>query len=229
VCSSFVAVWVVVGSGIAGNEIVGTGVGGDCENRLVRISIGISPNILSVIGDIGGGAMRGICVSDSPRIGDSMTSSSNGELSVFSVFSGFSIIGDVGIVIIVDLAVVISEGAEEIVDKTRFDDGVAEIEIGIFNPRPVGVGVLIMVALDRSASATFSAVNVGTAGIGVGFPKVMILGCARTATGTGAAAIIAVDRYALGPTDPRVYIVPTESREYVVSRLLLEYIVSRSE
>jgi hypothetical protein len=50
----------------------------------------------------------------------------------------------------------------------------------------------------RSASATFSAVNCGTAGIGlVGvdtFPKVMILGCARTATGTGAAAIIAVER-----------------------------------
>jgi hypothetical protein len=171
--------------------------------------------------------MRDVLVSDSPRIGDSMTSSSNGEVSFSSVFS---IIGDAGIVIIVDLAVVGSEGTEEIVDNTRFDNGVAEIEMGMFNPRPVDVGVFIMVALDRSASATFSAVNVGTAGIAVGFPNVMIFGCARTATGTGAAAIIAVERYAFGPTDPRVYIVPTESREeYVVSRLLLEYIVSRSE
>jgi len=50
----------------------------------------------------------------------------------------------------------------------------------------------------RSASATFSAVNWGTAGIGLvaldGFPNVNILGCARTATGTGAAAMIAVER-----------------------------------
>ena len=72
------------------------------------------------------------------------------------------------------------------------------------------------VALDRSASATFSAVNCGTAGIGLefadDFPNVMILGCARTWTGTGAAAMMAVDRYALVAIEARVYVVPTESR-----------------
>lgn len=66
----------------------------------------------------------------------------------------------------------------------------------------------ILAARVRSASATFSAVNWGTAGIGlVGdeiFPNVMILGCARTATGTGAAAMIAVERYAVVATDARV-------------------------
>jgi len=74
----------------------------------------------------------------------------------------------------------------------------------------------MIVALDRSASATFSAVNCGTAGIGLegaeDFPNVMILGCARTCTGTGAAAMMAVDRYAFVAMEARVYVVPTESR-----------------
>ena len=86
------------------------------------------------------------------------------------------------------------------------------IEIGMLRPRPVseglrsaGVGDMMMEgvpapALARSASAIFSAVSCGTAGIGlagaVGFPNVIILGCARTETGTGAVAMIAVDRYA---------------------------------
>ena len=86
------------------------------------------------------------------------------------------------------------------------------------------------VALDRSASATFSAVNSGTAGMGLefadDFPNVMIFGCTRTWTGTGAAAKMAVERYALVAMDARVYAVPTESRfEYMVSRSL--YRVSR--
>lgn len=55
-----------------------------------------------------------------------------------------------------------------------------------------------LLALARSACATFSAVNSGTAGIGLDcadlFPKVMILGCARTATTGGAAVIMAVER-----------------------------------
>lgn len=72
------------------------------------------------------------------------------------------------------------------------------------------------VALDRSASATFSGVNSGTAGIGLelaeDFPNVTILGWARTATGTGAWAMMAVERYALVAMEARVYVVLTESR-----------------
>jgi hypothetical protein len=91
------------------------------------------------------------------------------------------------------------------------------MEIGIFNPNPVledrGEGVTFDVRGDgvlggtgiardgvfalRSASASFSAVNVGTAGIGlVGVDcfNVIIFGWARTATGTGAAAMMAVER-----------------------------------
>jgi len=101
--------------------------------------------------------------------------------------------------------------------------------MGIFNPRPADedrsscvslanaeLAAAITVALDRSASATFSAVNSGTAGIGLegaeDFPNVTILGCARTWTGTGAAVMMAVDRYAFVAMDARVYVVPTESR-----------------
>jgi hypothetical protein len=88
--------------------------------------------------------------------------------------------------------------------------------------------VVVFVARERSASATFSAVNCGTAGIALGLPNVIIFGWARTATGTGAAAIMAVERYAFVAIEARVYVVPVESRlEYLVSRLL-EYIVSRS-
>lgn len=69
--------------------------------------------------------------------------------------------------------------------------------MGIFNPAfDVLDDSALAVALDRSASATFSAVNCGTAGIGLPlFPKVMIFGCARTATGTGAVVMIVVERY----------------------------------
>jgi len=188
----------------------------------------ISPNVLS-LGDIGitieGVTMEGVLDKDSfPRTGDSRISSSNGDDS--------GILGTNGGIgtIIVDRAVVGSDGTDEIVDKTLLDTGAAEIEIGILSPRPV-VAAGALVARDRSASATFSAVSCGTAGIGleVGLPNVIILGCARTATGTGAAAMIAVERYALVAIEPRVYVVPTESRlEYVVSRFV-EYIVSRAE
>jgi hypothetical protein len=67
------------------------------------------------------------------------------------------------------------------------------IDIGIFTPNPAFDCLADSAfALDLSASATFSAVNSGTAGIGLPlFPNVMILGWARTETGTGAAAKIA--------------------------------------
>jgi hypothetical protein len=129
----------------------------------------------------------------SPRIGDSVSSS----------IRGVGCIGVVGALL----------GAEETVDILGVPTW---IDIGIFNPRPVvdsvfvvfweGSGMFVvvvaaaaaaLVALVRSASATFSAVNSGTAGIGLeGFdclPNVIIFGCARTATGTGAAAMMAVD------------------------------------
>ena len=92
---------------------------------------------------------------------------------------------------------------------TRLERGAAEDTLGVTMATLSGTGtdsrvamsnpvvavVAIIVALDLSASATFSAVNCGTAGIGVkGFPKVIIFGCALTCTGTGAVAIMAVER-----------------------------------
>ena len=139
--------------------------------------------------------------SDAPRIGDSGISSKEDE-------GGLSVVGE-GVAI--DKVDNFGEGRE--------DDW---IWMGISNPSPAmeergeedGFGGVardtgaILAARVRSASATFSAVRCGTAGIGlVGvetFPKVMILGCARTATGTGAAAIIAVERYAVVATEARV-------------------------
>jgi len=115
-------------------------------------------------------------------------------------------------------------GTDEIVDNRGVP---GTIEMGIFNPRPAAEDRLVslpnaepaaamLTALNRSASATFSAVNSGTAGIGLegaeDFPNVMILGCARTCTGTGAAVIMAVERYAFVAMEARVYVVPMESR-----------------
>ena len=117
-------------------------------------------------------------------------------------------------------------GTDEIVDNRGVT---GTIEMGMFNPRPAAEDRLsrvslaiaepaaaMLVALNRSASATFSAVNSGTAGIGLDgaedFPNVMILGCARTCTGTGAAVIMAVERYAFVAMEARVYVVPMESR-----------------
>ena len=129
--------------------------------------------------------------SDAPRIGDSGISSKDAE-------GGLSVVGE-GVEI--DRVDNIGEG--------RLEDW---IWMGMSNPSPAteergeeddfdGVARdngAILAARVRSASATFSAVKWGTAGIGlVGvetFPKVMILGCALTATGTGAAAMIAVER-----------------------------------
>jgi hypothetical protein len=138
---------------------------------------------------------------------------------------------------------------EEMVDNLGVVEG--WIVIGILNPNPVfdergegvtdgsrGDGVLggtgiakeVVFAL-LSASATFSAVRVGTAGIGLGGVvclNVIILGCARTATGTGAAAMIAVERYAVVAMEARVIVVAVESRLVYRVSLLELYMVSRS-
>jgi len=113
-------------------------------------------------------------------------------------------------------------GAEEI-DVRPVAEAMDSVDsrIGISNPNPAVDGIFRMgraeldtsaietfVARDRSARATFSAVSCGTAGIGLEFPfclpNVIILGCARTATGTGAAAMMAVERYAVVAMDARV-------------------------